>query len=403
MLSLFAIIIALALGGAIGYLALEDSGYLLLTWGSFTIETTLWLALVVWLGTTVLLLLGYQICVDIINLPQRAHRSWVARKRCRARQRSHQGIVDWLNGNWERAYKLARKGLRTSETPLLNNLIAADAALQHKQYTAARTCLDDAKLLVTDATTNAEQFKAVRLTLILFEARLARAQGALKQAAEQLHPYLEVRYPKILILYQEICYEQQDWGALQPILPKLETILSAEAFTALSLQVSCGTIENICDDNNIEQHLFELNRHWRSTPQALRNNAKLILLYVDKLVALNAHAAAENVLRKILRQRFNTALVLRYAALRSPEFQQKMIFLEELLKTHTKEPQLLLALARLCQIQELWGQAENYFLAALRFGGGAQVHFEYGKLLDIKQQPEQARKHYHQALKILLS
>jgi HemY protein len=122
------LLFAALLAAAIAY----DPGYVLIAFGNYTLETTAWvgiaLALLILLVMYCLILLLHR-SVRQGSIFSRWRANWNER---RGRQLTQRGLLAYLEGNFERARVVLDRGANRTETPALNYLLAARAAVAHK-------------------------------------------------------------------------------------------------------------------------------------------------------------------------------------------------------------------------------------------------------------------------------
>ena len=70
---------------------------------------------------------------------------------------------------------------------------------------------------------------------------------------------------------------------------------------------------------------------------------------------------------------------------------------EAWLEQHPSDPNLLLALGRLCRRQQLWGKARSYLEASLSVWASAIAHIELARLLTALEESEAAQRHFEAA------
>ena len=86
-------------------------------------------------------------------------------------------------------------------------------------------------------------------------------------------------------------------------------------------------------------------------------------------------------LRKALKQGYDSRLVRLYGQLRGRDPARQLQTAEALLKQQPQDPLLLLSLGRLCLINGLWGKAREYFEISLEFSRSAETCAELARLL----------------------
>ena len=119
------VLVALLLGvGAVGLIE-TDPGYVLVSYGNYTLETSLWVGLLV----LVLLILSISMLLRLVYRiigGQRFLSSWLGSRKVRTAQRlSTQGVISFTEGNWVTARRQLLRGAQNNESPLTNYLLAA--------------------------------------------------------------------------------------------------------------------------------------------------------------------------------------------------------------------------------------------------------------------------------------
>src|SRR5690606_13139549 len=97
-------------------------------------------------------------------------------------------------------------------------------------------------------------------------------------------------------------------------------------------------------------------------------------------------------LRKSLRQGYEPRLIRLYGQLRGADPARQLQTAEGLLKQHPQDPQLLLALGRLCLQNRLWGKAREYFEISLDFARNPETCAELARLLASQGEAEQSNR-----------
>src|SRR5690554_1827666 len=166
------ILIALLLGVAVVALIETDPGYILLAYGHYTLETSLWVGLLLLLLVT-LLLYGVIRLLRKLFAGQVTVLNWFSNRNSqKSAQLTNRGLINFIEGNWERSRRQLLRGSRHSDTPLLNYLVAARASNQLDDQDAVRKYLSEAER------TDAQAGVAVELT----QAEMRLQAGQYEQA-----------------------------------------------------------------------------------------------------------------------------------------------------------------------------------------------------------------------------
>jgi HemY protein len=126
---IFAIaLFALLLGVGVVALIETDPGYVLVAYGNYTLESSLWVGLLLLFALILLVYLALRLVFRLVG-GQRSLVSWLGtRKTHHAARLSTRGLINFLEGNWARSRRQVLKGATNNEAPLLNYLLAARAS-----------------------------------------------------------------------------------------------------------------------------------------------------------------------------------------------------------------------------------------------------------------------------------
>ena len=124
------ILLALLLGVGLVAVIETDPGYVLLAYGNYTFETSLWVGLLLLIvlvfAISVLLRLFYRVVGG-----RRSLSSWLGSRKARNSVRhSTLGLINYTEGNWSAARRELLRGAEHSDAPLANYLLAARSSAQ---------------------------------------------------------------------------------------------------------------------------------------------------------------------------------------------------------------------------------------------------------------------------------
>ena len=364
MLILVAVIGAIVVGGLVGTLISYDAGYVMLHYGDWVIETSLWVLV---LG----LVLVYFFIRAILWLFRSLIRSQVGllrwrsgRKARTARQQTVRGLLLMAEGRWEEAKKVFLQGVGHVETPLINYLNAARAA--HELGHADER---DGYLKRAHETTPGAKFAAL-LTQAEFHVKDQRFEQAL---ATLLNLRKSAPKHKSVLAMLAICYEALgDWSSLHEHLKLLasQKVVSEEELKRLSRLVWRAKLSE-------ERTVREL---WRKMPKSVKADVSLMGLWADSLVTAGEPDLAEQVLRLALEHHWHEDLVRRYGLVQGTDSNQQLVTARGWLKNRPSDVTLQVALGRLSLCAEQFPEAREYFEAALRLEPSSEIYAELGRL-----------------------
>ncbi len=293
-----------------------------------------------------------------------------ARRRVRkAGDRIVRGYIEMGEGNFARGEKLLTKGVRHSETPLLNYLAAARAA----QAQGDRSRRDNWLKMAYD------QEPRAAATVLLTQAELQLANEEIEQARATLNKVLEItpHNQQALRLKAELCLANNDWDELQVLLPKLakNNQIHAELLDSWYERTWCALLN--AADNDPER----VRKLWKKLPRHLRENSLLMSARIKALIAEGQTDEAEAIIRKALNREWSEELIRLYADLEATDQAKLLRRAEAWLQTRPEDVALLLVAGRLCVRNELWGKARSYFESSIAIRPSPEAWHELGQLL----------------------
>lgn len=281
----------------------------------------------------------------LLTLRARVRRWREARQRRRALERVESGLLALAAGDYARAERLLGRGSQRSK---LQYLAAAQAA--HAQQASERR---DALLALAAGGTPEET-----LALGVRRAEMLLDDGNPEAAETALAPLLarHADNPAVLLLRQRLLSRtgrEEELAALLPTLRKRKLHPPArldelEAELAVRRLRASGSTPDA------------LAQRWSGLGKTARQNPVVVAAYARALLALKAHAAAEEVLRKALDAHWDARLLALYGELDANDVRGALTRAERWRDAHPEDPGLLLALGRLCLSQRLWGKARGY-------------------------------------------
>ena len=375
-------------GAGIGVVLSQDSGYVLMSFGRYTVEMSLALLLLLLAALFGALYFGIRLMVRTLNLPHDV-REWKHRRGSRlAQQAMTRGLLEMSEGNWRGAEKRLVRFADRSETPLLNYLAAARAA----QLQGAHERRDGYIRLAHECMPSADV--AVSLT----QAELQLADHQLEQALATLKHLRSVapRHNYVLRLLRRLYEQLGDWEHLRELLPELRRRKVEDESDLRHLEIR--THRALLEQAFLANDERRLGMAWADVPRGLRDEPQILGDYAGYLQETGNDGKAEQLLRAALRKRWDTGLVEIYGLLQSTEPGKQLSQMEKLLADHPDDPILLLTLGRLSLRAQLWGKARGYLEACIGRNGPPQAYRELGQLLERMHEPDKAIETYRRGL-----
>lgn len=394
MRSLFvACLIALAAATGLVILIEKDPGYLLIAWGSYTLEMTVWVALAALAVVVLTLWLITALLRRTFAMGTAVQNVLVHQSEKRTQQQTARGLIAFIEGNWERSRELLLASSGKSETPLLNYLIAARASHQLGDLSQRGEYLKHAG----DSTSGASI--AVDITqaeLQLHAGQLEECLATLKRARKNAG-----KHPRVLELLKDVYTRLDDWEQLLGLMPELKRhqLLTDEALSALHLRAAIGNLQSVADRNrNSDALSASLHHWWQQYPRDITRNGEAVAQYSRLLVVAGDNAEAEKLVRNQLKREWHTDLVQLYGRIAGKDPAKQLTVAEGWLREHPNDPALLLTLGRLSLQNELWAKAREYFENCYRLDSNTEVCAELGRLLAHQGELERSNAYFQESL-----
>ena len=207
------LVCGLALGAVLVNAISQGPGYLLLTWGDYQVETSVWLALSALVLSLVLLWFVLRVLRTTLRVP-RALRRWFGIRSARgAQRRADKGFAAFFEGQWDVAEKALKKGGALDEQTILHPLYAALAAMHRGESARALMLLEQAE---TEGSAPASLITLVRVECHLKAGTTDEAERSLEQLSAS-----DRKTPRAKALRAELAFLQRDWQPLTELLPDI--------------------------------------------------------------------------------------------------------------------------------------------------------------------------------------
>ncbi|HHG8773095.1 TPA: protoheme IX biogenesis protein HemY [Raoultella planticola] len=376
-LLLFALLLA---GIVVGPIISGHQGYVLIQTDNYNIETSV-------TGLAIIMILTMVVLFAIEWLFRRifrtgAHtRGWfVGRKRRRARKQTEQALLKLAEGDYQQVEKLMAKNADHAEQPVVNYLLAAEAAQQRGDEARANQHLERATELAGDDLIPVE-IARVRLQLARNE-NLAARHGVDK--------LLEItpRHPEVLRLAEQAYTRTGAWHSLLDIIPSMaKANVSDDAhLAALEQQAWIGLMDKTLADRGSEG----LREWWKGQNRKTRAQVSLQVAMANLLIESDDHDTAQQIIIDGLKKQYDDRLVMLIPRLKTNNPEQLEKVLRQQIKSVGDRPLLWSTLGQSLMRHGEWQEASIAFRAALKQRPDAFDYAWLADTLDRMHQPEEA-------------
>jgi len=377
----FGIIVVLALFASAfaAHFLLADPGYVIINFRGYVIE----MSVPVLIGLAIVLVFTVWLIRKIVLAPRRLGEAAGRYRSARAGEKLTRGMIAVAEGNLARGEKMLARSASTSDSPLFNYLQAARAA--HLQGRDERR--DEWLRLAYKETPEAAN--AVLLTQAEFQ--LDRNQNEQALATLRRIDENSKDHAHALSLLGRLYFTLEDWDSLAELLPRLKNNkqLASETLDTWTIRVHREALDSAVDSVAVENA-------WKSVKKAHR--AELLEAYYTGLMRAGEHDRVEKELGAALRSDWRGPLVRLFGLVEASDTTKQLKRAEGWLKNHGDDPDLLLAAARLCLRNELWGKARSYLETVISLRPTPEAYQEYGSLLNQMGEADAAANAYRDGL-----
>jgi HemY protein len=374
------ILAALAVG--IALVARQSSGYVVIVAAPWRIELSLnLLALIVLAGYLAFYLLA-RLVSTLVTIPKRVAAYREERARARARASLNEALLAFFQGRYASAEKSAASALAGEETKGVAAIIAARSAHELGRFSEREQFLDQARGTAPDV----DQARLTTLAdLLVSQGRFEEALTVLKDLSAR-----DARNLRLLRLRLQAEQATRRWDevlATVGSLAKLGGLSSAEA-AAARRAAHLGNIDRKGQDAGA------LSAYWKSVNAEMRLDPTVAATAARAHLALGQHAEAQAIAEQALEREWNPTLVALYGECGGAEALPQIERAEKWLRSHARDPALLLALGKLCLRQGLWGKAQSYIEASLALEPTHDGHMTLAALMERLGKPQEAVRHF---------
>ncbi len=379
-------IIALLASVAIALYAKDDPGYIMINYGSWTMEASLVLVISAGIVGSIILYYSIKLLGGTLKSPLRILAWRGKRQESKARMANAQGMIDLAEGNWKKAEQRLSQNAQAGELPVLNFLGAARAA----QKLGAKDRRDHYLKMARDIAPR--DSIAVSLT----QAELLMANGQLGEAAESLK-LLRQFSPKnetILKLLAKLYTKMGEWNKLIELLPALRKnhVLTDFDLDRLEQMAHAELLKSVSHDVSL------LNSAWHRTPRRIRKQESVLLEYSHALVGHGEGHQSEELIYQVLNNHWNDELCYLYGIIKGNNLGRQYKNAEKLLRKQRTNPVLLLTLGRLALRSGDLNNAHSYLEASMHADPQPETCKELAALMEKIGEQEKAIEYYRAGL-----
>lgn len=355
MIKILILFIVLIAGVILGPLLAGHQGYVFIRTDNYDITTSVTsLVLCFILLQFVLLFLGW--CYRRFMSTTSRTKGWVSgRKYHKAHSQTQKAFLKLAEGDFDQVEKLMSKHADFSQQPVINYLLAAEAAQQRGDEHRTHQYLNRA----------AEVAGSDQLPVDITRVRIQLAEDEVYAARTGIDKLLDQapRHPEVLRLAEQAYLRSGAYQALIELLPVMAKVQlhNEDELEALKLKAYKGLMNQCIAENGSDG----LKNWWKMQPRKVRHETALQSFLAEHLIECDDMASAEKIIIDGLKQQYDERLLLLAPRLRTdkPESLEKV--LKHLIKQSGATPLLNSTMGQIALQHAQWESAEAYFKAAL--------------------------------------
>ncbi|WOY06027.1 protoheme IX biogenesis protein HemY [Dickeya fangzhongdai] len=382
MLKVFLLFVVLIAGIVVGPMLAGHQGYVLIQTDNYNIETSV-TGLVIMLVLFLLAFLAVEWLLRRVFRTGARTRGWfIGRKRTRARQQTKAALLKLTEGDYLQVEKLLTRNADHAEQPVVNYLLAAEAAQQRGDEFRTRQYLERA----------AEIADSDQLPVDITRVRIQLARNEDHAARHGVDRLLEVapRHPEVLRLAEQAFLRTHAYNALLDILPAMrKTRLHDEShLDELQQRATIGLMDQAMAEGGSEG----LKQWWKNQPRKVRQALPMQVAMAERLIVCDDHVTAQDIIVDGLKQQFDYRLVQLIPRLNAGQPEPLEKLLRQRLKQHSDDALLHSTMGQLLAKHGEWQQASDAFSAALALRPDAYDYAWCADAFDRLKRPEDAAR-----------
>lgn len=327
-------------------MASGNAGYVIIGLGDWVVEASLYFVVIVLIALFLCFYFGIRFLTGAAKLPSTIKQRDSEQRGKRSLEALIAGLIETVEGKWEKAERSLIRYAGDSKLPLVNYLTAARAA-------HARGAPEQREDYLKLAEHSAPQAGlAIGLTRAEMLIRSRQSHEALEHLT-QLNKSTP-NHPVVLRLMCEAYQQANDWEALHHLFPLLREgkLLPQAEIKALEIEAYRILLEK----RALTRDPALLREIWRIVPSHMRTVTAVQIPYYSGMIDAGVGEEVEDELRLALGRDWDPTLLGLYARLAAPNADKQLHDAEEWLGPHREDARLYQMLA---QFALRAGQAEK--------------------------------------------
>ncbi len=371
----------------------DNPGYVLIGIGHWSLETSLVVFAVSLIIGFFVFYLFFRFLGWLFRLPGQLKSRGKNIKFNRSQEALIAGLVDSVEGNWERAEKVLIKHASHSGAPLIHYLTAARAAQSRGAFDKRDEYLKKA----------ADQAPDSSVLIGLTQAELHLSGNQFEQALEtltRLHS-IDPTHANVLKLLHQTYQHVGDWQGIRKLIPSLHTnkILMEAEVKLLETEAYSQLLKQSAKKGNIE----EIQSLWSEIPNYIKSMPGISAIYFASMIEAGAGAEIEQNLADVLSVNWDETLVALFGSIQSSNVSKQLETAEKWSYVHQENAVLLAVMGKLAIKCGDNFKAESYLAKSIAAEPTVQAYQLLGDLLFTQGDKDNAIMCYKNGLELASS
>lgn len=356
-------VIVLCLAIYLGVTLNKNSGYVLIAYHHWTIEMSLWFAIIAILAAYFFLHFIFRFIRIVIQSHGHLLRWYRQRKFIKAHTKTGGGLLALEESSWSEAENLLLSGAGHSTMPIINYLGAARAAQEQNNLKKRDDYLETALKKA-----NASE----KLAVYLAWARLEIQEKNYAHAETILLAILSTHKcnASALRMLQLIYTLNKNTTALYKIFPLLK---KSKAFNKHEL-LSSEKILYLALFSEHKNDLHQLHKLWDDLEKENKKDHDVLLTFLQHLVELHDYAFSENLLERTLDKNYHSDFVTLYSHIPSKRAEKQLNNIKKWLKKHSQDACIYVAAGRIALRNKKPVEAKQFLLDSTKLKETTQAY-----------------------------
>ncbi|AWH88800.1 protoheme IX biogenesis protein HemY [Limnobaculum parvum] len=392
MLRLLFLLLILVAGIAVGPMLAGHQGAVMIQTDNYDIKMS-----VTGLAILIALLFIVLFCFEwilrrIFHTSARTKGWFIGRKSTRARKQTRAAMLKLTEGDFSQVEKLLTRNADHAEQPVVNYLLAAEAAQQNGDTQRVNDYLSRA----------AELADTDQLPVDITRIRIQLAQNEYHAARHGIDQLLNdaPRHPEVLRLAQQAYLKTGGYASLLEIIPSIEKakLYDEDTLETLRLDTYIGLMNQAMSEGGSEG----LKLWWKNQPRKVRNNQTLQVELASHFIDCDDNDQAQKIILDGLKHQYDERLIRLIQKLESgnPDPLEKELKMQ--IQEHGATPLLNSTLGQLLMKHGEWKQASEVLKQAIEQHSDAKDYALLADALDKLNRTQEATQIRRQGLALSL-